>query len=176
MKLIVWLGNPGKEYASTRHNVGFLFAEFLRNAWNFEDWKDSKFKGVISEGTLRWEKVILLRPMTFMNLSWESVGALINFYKIPLLDLLVLSDDIDMDFGKIRLRDKGSSGGQNGLKSITAHLGTDGFSRLKIGIGRDDRYSVADWVLSKFSEEEKKNLEDDMFPDARESIEKWLQN
>lgn len=109
-----------------------------------------------------------------MNLSGESVSALVNFYKIPLSDILVLSDDIDMDFGKIRLRDKGSSGGQNGLKSITAHLGTDEFSRLKIGIGRDDRYSVADWVLSKFTDEERKNLEKEVFVDGIKKVEEWI--
>jgi peptidyl-tRNA hydrolase, PTH1 family len=175
MKLIVWLGNPGKEYAATRHNVGFLFAEFLRNAWDFEDWKDSKFKGIISEGTLKWEKVILLRPTTFMNLSGESVSALVNFYKIPLSDILVLSDDIDMEFGKSRLRIKGSSGGQNGLKSITSHLGTDEFSRLKIWIGRDNRYTVADWVLSKFTIGELRDLEGVFFLDAMSILEKFLQ-
>lgn len=89
-----------------------------------------------------------------MNLSGESVSALVNFYKIEKEDILVLSDDIDMEFGKVRLRDKGSSGGQNGLKSIMQHLGTEEFARLKIGIGRDARYSVADWVLSKFTGEE----------------------
>lgn len=174
MKLIVWLGNPGKEYATTRHNVGFLFMDFLRNKWGFEDWKDSKFKGVISEGILGWEKIILLKPTTYMNLSGESVVPLMNFYKIPRENILVLSDDIDMDFGKIRLREKGSSGGQNGLKSIITLLGTDEFARLKIGIGRDNRYNVADWVLSKFNDEELKNLNKKIFIDACENIDKYL--
>ncbi|MDD5197652.1 MAG: aminoacyl-tRNA hydrolase [Candidatus Gracilibacteria bacterium] len=176
MKLIVGLGNPGKEYANTRHNVGFLFVEYLRDKWGFEDWKDSKFKGIISEGAIKGEKVILLKPMTYMNLSGESVISLVNFYKIPRENILVLSDDIDMDFGKIRLREKGSSGGQNGLKSIAALLGTEEFARLKIGIGRDDRYDVADWVLSKFSSEEKKNLQEAVFEEACESVEKWTGN
>lgn len=109
-----------------------------------------------------------------MNLSGESVSAIVNFYKIPLSDILVISDDIDMDFGKIRLRDQGSSGGQNGLKSIALHLGTEEFSRLKIGIGRDERYSVSDWVLSKFQEEEKKILEEDIFIESDILTEKWL--
>ncbi|MDD2891560.1 MAG: aminoacyl-tRNA hydrolase [Candidatus Gracilibacteria bacterium] len=174
MKLIVGLGNPGKEYATTRHNVGFLFMDFLRNKWGFEDWKDSKFKGVISEGILGGEKIILLKPTTYMNLSGESVVPLMNFYKIPRENILVLSDDIDMDFGKIRLREKGSSGGQNGLKSIITLLGTDEFARLKIGIGRDNRYNVADWVLSKFNDEELKNLNKKIFIDACENIDKYL--
>lgn len=174
MKLIVWLGNPGKEYTTTRHNVGFLFVEYLREKWGFEDWKDSKFKGVISEGIFRWEKIILLKPTTYMNLSGESVVPLMNFYKIPRDDILVFSDDIDMDFGKIRLREKGSSGGQNGLKSIITLLGSDEFSRLKIGIGRDDRYAVADWVLSKFSGEELERLEKEVFMEVRKKVEGWM--
>lgn len=174
MKLIVWLGNPWKEYANTRHNVGFLFADFLRNSWGFEDWKDSKFKGVISEGTLKWEKIILLKPTTFMNLSGESVSALVNFYKIPLGNILVLSDDIDMDFWKIRFREKWSSGGQNGLKSIAQNLWTEEFARQKIGIGRDDRYSVSDWVLSKFTSEEGDCLNKEVFIEAILSVEKWV--
>lgn len=113
--------------------------------------------------------------MTFMNLSGESASALVNFYKIPLSDILVLSDDIDMDFGKVRIRDNGSSGGQNGLKSILEQLGTEEFARLKIGIGRDDRYNVADWVLSKFSDEEKQNLQQKIFVKAYIDIEKWLE-
>jgi peptidyl-tRNA hydrolase, PTH1 family len=159
MKLIVGLGNPGPEYKLTRHNVGFLFVDSLREAWNFEDWKDSKFKGVISEGIRNGEKTILLKPRTYMNLSGESVAAIVGFYKIPLENILIISDDIDMGFGKIRFRDQGSSGGQNGLKSIATQLGTEEFKRIKIGVGRDDRFSVSDWVLSKWKEDEIKELE-----------------
>jgi len=109
-----------------------------------------------------------------MNLSGESVVAIANFYKIPKESILVLSDDIDMDFGKIRLRDKGSSGGQNGLKSIASSLGTEEFARLKIGIGRDDRYGVADWVLSKFSGEEIEKLRKEVFVEGCGKVEGWL--
>lgn len=122
---------------------------------------------------MKGEKTILLKPLTFMNLSGESVAAIMNFYKIPRENILIISDDIDMDFGKIRLREKGSSGGQNGLKSIAEHLGTEEFARLKIGVGRDDRYNVADWVLSKFTDEEKKNLEKEVFMEGAGSVEKW---
>lgn len=174
MKLIVWLGNPGKEYASTRHNVGFLFVDFLREQYGFESWKDSKFKGMISEWTHNSEKIILLKPTTFMNLSGESVATLMNFYKINREDILVISDDIDMDFGRVRFRDKGSSGWQNGLKSIISHLGSDEFARIKIGIGRDDRYAVADWVLSKFTPTETKNLQEEVFVEAGNLVEKWI--
>lgn len=106
MKLIVGLGNPGKEYEQTRHNAGFLFVDSLREAWGFEDWKDSKFKGIISEGIRNGEKIILLKPTTYMNLSGESVSGVVNFYKIPRENILVIFDDLDMEFGKIRFRDK----------------------------------------------------------------------
>ena len=109
-----------------------------------------------------------------MNLSGEAVSSLANFYKIPTENLLVISDDIDMEFGKVRYRTKGSSGGQNGLKSIVQHLGTEEFSRIKIGIGRDSRYSVADWVLSKFQVEETKLLTEEIFPKVEEEAIKFL--
>ncbi len=109
-----------------------------------------------------------------MNLSGESVSALVSFYKIPLGNILVLSDDIDMDFWKIRFREKWSSGGQNGLKSIAQNLWTEEFARQKIGIGRDDRFSVSDWVLSKFTSEEKKSLEQNIFIESNILVEKWL--
>ncbi|MCB9805223.1 aminoacyl-tRNA hydrolase [Candidatus Peribacteria bacterium] len=106
--------------------------------------------------------MLLLKPLTYMNLSGESVVSLLGFYKIDPQDMLVLSDDIDMDFGKIRLRNTGSSGGQNGLKSIEKLLGTQNFTRLKIGIGRHEKYSVSDWVLSRFTQDELKSIEGDI--------------
>ena len=110
-----------------------------------------------------------------MNNSGESAAAFVNFYKIPLSDIIVISDDIDMNFGKVRIRDNGSSGGQNGLKSIAMYFGTSDFSRLKIGIGRDDRYDVSEWVLSRFMDEELKNLREAIFPEVRLGLEKWLE-
>ena len=110
MFLVVGLGNPGLEYKNTRHNVGFLAVDALRETWNFPDFSDSKHKGVISEGIRDGEKIILLKPVTYMNLSGESVASLANFYKIPIENILVISDDIDMEFGKVRHRTKGSSG------------------------------------------------------------------
>ncbi len=107
MKLIVGLGNPGPEYSHTRHNVGFLMIEALRLEWGFEDWKDSRFFGVISEGNISGEKVILLKPTTYMNRSGQSISSVVQFYKLdPKNDLLVISDDIDMEFGKVRFREK----------------------------------------------------------------------
>lgn len=170
MFLVVGLGNPGVEYKNTRHNVGFLAVDALREVWNFPDFSDSKHKGVISEGIRDGEKIMLLKPVTYMNLSGESVASLANFYKIPLENILVISDDIDMEFGKVRYRAKGSSGGQNGLKSIATHLGTEAFARIKIGIGRDVRYNTADWVLSKFSKEELEILQKEVFPKVEETL------
>jgi PTH1 family peptidyl-tRNA hydrolase len=176
MKCIVGLGNPGSEYRSTRHNVGFLFADFFRDAEGFSDFEDApKFHGLVANGTVKGEKVALLRPLTYMNLSGQSVAALVNFYKLdPAKDLLVVSDDIDMEFGKVRFREKGSSGGQNGLKSIAASLGTENFARIKIGIGRDAKFDTADWVLSKFRAEELAELSERVFPEASEKIVAWL--
>lgn len=159
MKCIVGLGNPGKEYQKTRHNAGFLAIDFLRNELNFPEFEASKHFGVVSEGMIQGERIFLLKPATYMNVSGKSVGSLLAFYKIPPENLLVLSDDIDQDFGKIRFREKGSSGGQNGIKSIIETLGTETFSRIKIGIGRDNRFEVSDWVLSPFTKQELEELE-----------------
>lgn len=171
MYLIVWLGNPWSEYRQTRHNVGFLFLDYLREKLGFEDFKDSKFKLLISEGTFAGEKTILLKPLTYMNLSGESVADLINFYKIPPENFIVIYDDMDLEeFGKIRFRDKGQSGGHNGIKSITKCLGTEEFKRIKIGIGKK-QFDAANWVLSKFSKEELENLIIDVFPKVQETLE-----
>jgi len=136
MKLIVGLGNPGLEYRQTRHNVGFrvldIFAEHMR--WR---WSEQRSRAILASGTVGAEKVVLLKPLTYMNLSGEAVGALVRWYKLPsLADLLVVCDDLDLPVGKVRLRPKGSSGGQKGLESIIHHLHTDDFPRLRIGIGR----------------------------------------
>ncbi|MDD2693758.1 MAG: aminoacyl-tRNA hydrolase [Candidatus Gracilibacteria bacterium] len=175
MKCIVGLGNPGKEYVNTRHNVGFFMVDQIRTSFGFDDWQDSKFHGVIATGMLGQEKAFLLKPTTFMNLSGQGVASLVNFYKLnPKTDILVISDDIDMEFGKVRFRAKGSHGGQNGLRSIIEQLGTDEFARIKIGIGRDERYSVSDWVLSQFQKDEKEVLATEVFSKVESSINEWL--
>lgn len=174
MKIIVWLGNPGKEYENTRHNVGFLMTEYFREAWSFGEWEETKFKWLISRKA--WSDIVLFRPMTYMNLSGEALSSIVNFYKIdPKNDIIVISDDIDMEFGKVRKREKWSHGGQNGLKDIIAKLGTDEFTRIKIGIGRDPRFTVSDWVLSRFSWEERATLEKEIFQSVSEIIESWIQ-
>ena len=130
---------------------------------------------MISEGKIGHEKILLLKPTTYMNLSGQSVASLVNFYKLdPKTDILVISDDIDMEFGKVRFRAKGSHGGQNGLRSIIGHLGMDEFARIKIGIGRDERYSVSDWVLSQFQKDEKEVLATEVFSKVKNSLNEWL--
>ena len=149
MRLIVGLGNPGKPYENTRHNVGFLFMEYLREVWGFPEFRDSPFRGLVSEGVYRGERTVLLKPMTYMNISGESATALLRYYHIPLTDCLVVSDDVTMAFGRVRYRDSGSAGGHNGLKSLIHHLGED-FARIKIGIGRDECMPLDAWVLGRF--------------------------
>ena len=128
-----------------------------------------------SEGVIEGGKIILLKPTTFMNLSGESVGNVLHFYKLdPSQDMLILSDDIDMEFAKVRYRNVWSHGGQNGIRSIIEHLGSDQFSRIKIGIGRDDRYSVSDWVLSRFTNEEQKILQSEVFSRVEQQIREWI--
>jgi peptidyl-tRNA hydrolase, PTH1 family len=156
MKVIVWLGNPGKKYENTRHNVGYMMVDLLQKKWGGSEWEESRFSGMISEWkTDTGESIILLKPTTFMNLSGDAVASIVNYYKLdPSADLIVISDDIDMEFGKVRKREKWSHGGQNGLRDIITKLWSDQFTRIKIGIGRDDRYDVSDWVLSKLTLDE----------------------
>jgi len=154
MKLIVWLWNPWKQYEKTRHNVWFIFLNKLAYEKNFSDFKlESKFKWEISEWRLEWEKTILLKPQTYMNLSWESLRKIVDFYKIDLEDIVIIYDDKDMDFWKIRFRETWSAWGHNWIKSIISHFGKD-FKRVKIWIWYDNKYDVSDWVLWKFNEEE----------------------
>ena len=153
MKLIVGLGNPGSQYRDTRHNAGFMLIDRLANGLGISV-EQSKFKGIFGEGVYQGEKVILLKPMTYMNLSGEAVRAVIDWYKIDHGDIIVAYDDMDIDIGKIKFRPKGSAGGHNGIKSLIAHLGTEQFARCKIGIGRPLGREVVSHVLSKFSGEE----------------------
>lgn len=153
--LIVGLGNPGEKYAFTRHNAGFLCLDLLADKENTKINK-IKFKGVLGEAAIGGHRCILLKPQTFMNNSGESVRAAADFYKIPPEHVLVIFDDISLPCGKLRIRRKGSAGGHNGIKSITAHLGSDAFPRIKLGVGEkpDPRWDLADWVLSNFQKEE----------------------
>ena len=157
--LIVGLGNPGPEYEKTRHNVGFRAVDLLAREAGVEIDR-SKFRALTRQTTLAGKKVLLLKPQTFMNLSGEAVHLAAMFYKIPISNIVILSDDISLPVGKIRIRPEGSAGGHNGLKSIISHLGTQDFPRVKIGVGAKPHpdFDLADWVLSSFSVEEEKAL------------------
>lgn len=154
MKIIVGLGNPTREYAGTRHNVGFSVIYNISDAYNIPV-ETKKHKALIGKGVIEGEKVVLAMPQTYMNLSGESVRELMDFYKCDLSDLIVIYDDISLDVGKLRIRSKGSAGGHNGIKNIIAHLGTQEFARIKIGVGeKPAKMDLADYVLGHFSKEE----------------------
>ena len=164
MKLIVGLGNPGREYELTRHNIGFMAIDELAKRWNIS-LNEQKFKGVFGAGFVNGEKVILLKPLTYMNLSGESIRPRMDYYKIDVEDFVVLYDDLDIPVGKLRLRMKGSAGGHNGVKSTISHLGTQEFQRIRMGIDRPKNgMKVVDYVLGRFTSEE--------IPDVNHSIEK----
>ncbi len=153
MKLIVGLGNIGKEYENTRHNMGFMLVDRYLQYKNITDKFKEKFNAMYIETTINNEKVIFIKPTTYMNNSGMAVRAFLDFYKLDVQDILVISDDLDLDLGKFRLRRNGSSGGHNGLKSIISHLNSDDFKRLRIGIS-NDKDDVINYVLSKFSKKE----------------------
>ena len=160
MYLIVGLGNPGREYEHTRHNAGFDAIDVLAGKLG-ADVKEKKHKGLCGKGMIAGEKVILLKPQTFMNLSGESVRAAADFYKIDAEHMIVLYDDIDLDVGKLRVRAKGSAGGHNGIKNIIAHMGTQEFPRVRIGVGaKPDRMDLADYVLGRFAQEVRPEMEE----------------
>lgn len=159
--VIVGLGNPGKAYAKTRHNAGFMALDVLAEKFGTGEWKSmSKFKGDGLEARIGIVPVLLLKPHTFMNLSGESVRALVDFYKLdPTQNILVLCDDIDLPLGTPRLRKSGSAGTHNGLKSIIEHIG-EGFPRLRLGIGpKPEKVDLANWVVSAFSDDERKVMD-----------------
>ncbi len=151
-------GNPGKPYQDTRHNVGFMALDQLAEKWNIA-FKESKFKGWLGEGQIAGQKVLLLKPATYMNLSGESLRALMDFYKLATSDLIVVYDDMDTQLGQIRLRRQGGAGGHNGIKSIIQHLGTQEFDRIRIGISKPEPgFGFADYVLASFAKKEREPL------------------
>jgi len=175
LHLIVGLGNPGAEYAQTRHNAGFTLVERLAARWK-ADWKNERRFGVrIARSNLDGRRVLLCQPQTFMNLSGEAVGALKNFYQLqPQSELLVAMDDADLPLGEIRLRAGGGSGGHHGLESIEQHLGTNDFARLRLGIGRaDGAREITDHVLGRFDAGEAALLEK-VLGRAADQVECWL--
>ena len=160
MYLVAGLGNPGKEYENTRHNVGFECIDLLAEKYDIV-MAGNEQKAIVGKGYIDGTKVILAKPQTYMNLSGESIEAICEYYKIdPQEELIVLSDDIALDTGRIRIRKKGSAGGHNGLKNIIACTGTQDFKRVRIGVGEKPKnYDLADWVLGHFSKEEKEQVE-----------------
>lgn len=156
MKLVVGLGNPGLKYKKTKHNVGFMCLDEYAKSNKLTFKKDNKFKGEwLKEGNL-----VLLKPHTFMNLSGESIRKMIDFYDIDIEDVLIIYDDLDLPLGKIRIREKGSAGGHNGIKSVISHLKTQEFKRIRVGIEKNPLIETKNYVLGKFSKEEKAQITD----------------
>ncbi len=158
--LVVGLGNPDRKYENTRHNAGFMMIDYLSDKFGARV-NRVKFKSTVGEGRIGSHKVLFMKPSTYMNNSGEAVVEAMNFYKIPAENVVILLDDINLDVGKMRIRLKGSDGGQNGMKNIIYLSGSDKFPRVKIGIGNkpNPNYDLAAWVLSKFSDDEIKALE-----------------
>lgn len=169
MIIIAGLGNPGKEYENTRHNAGFMTIDKLAESFGI-DVSEKKHKALIGKGVIEGQKVILAKPQTFMNSSGESLRELTDYYKPDIAtEVIVIYDDITLDVGSIRVRKHGSAGGHNGMKSIIAHLGTEEFARIRVGIGeKPPKMDLADWVLGHFSKEDKETLEKGL-EDARDA-------
>lgn len=170
MFVIVGLGNPGKKYENTRHNAGFLAIDALADKYGISI-SEKKHKALCGSGVIEGNKVVLVKPQTFMNLSGESVRSIMDFYKIdPEEDMLVIYDDISLAPGNIRIRKKGSAGGHNGIKSIIAHAGTQNFMRVKVGVGeKPSGWDLADYVLGHFTDEDNVKLKEIM-PDIIQAV------
>ncbi len=170
MFVVIGLGNPGKDYSKTRHNVGFDTIDLLGDRNNIQINK-IKFKSVVGEGFIHGEKVLLVKPQTYMNNSGEAIREIYNFYKLPIENMIVIVDDIDIGFSQIRIKRKGSAGSHNGLKSIISLLKDDGFPRIKIGIGKKNQgEDLANFVLNRFPKEERKDIEESILR-AAEAVE-----
>lgn len=159
MYVIVGLGNPGKQYENTRHNIGFITIDYLADELGISV-NRIKHKALTGEGRIGREKVLLVKPQTYMNLSGESVREIMEYYKVDIENLIVIYDDIDIAKGSVRIRKKGSAGTHNGMRSIIRLLGDDGFPRVRIGIGKDDRIPLVDYVIGGFRKDEVGIMED----------------
>ena len=159
-KLVVGLGNPGSKYHETRHNVGFMAIDLMAKELGLTFSEEKTFKAEVASTFLNGEKVYFVKPTTFMNLSGLAVRALLAYYNIPMEDFIVIYDDLDMEVGKLRFRQKGSAGGHNGIKSLISHIGTENFPRFRVGIGRPlPQWTVIDHVLAPFSEESQEKVQ-----------------
>ncbi len=172
MKMIVGLGNIGSKYAQTRHNVGFMIVDEVADRLN-ADFQTSKFEAEVATTFVNGEKVMLVKPSTYMNESGRAVGPLMSYYNVTPQDLLVVHDDLDLPLGKVRLKQKGSAGGHNGIKSIIAHVGDQQFKRVKVGIDHPQKMSVVDYVLGKFTPAQSGALNDAKLT-AEAAIDAWL--
>ncbi len=174
MKVVVGLGNPGPKYAGTRHNVGFEVVDYLAAGPGCPPFRE-KFEALVAELKEGDETVLLVKPLTFMNLSGRSVRAVLDFYKLPVEALLVVCDDFNLPLGKLRVRAKGSHGGQNGLRNIQDQLGTDAYTRLRIGVGQPDPGEAVDFVLSRFRPAERKAAEEAV-ANAAQAVLVWVRS
>jgi len=174
MKIIAGLGNPGKQYEETRHNLGFAVTDELARRYSVEC-NRSAFRSLFGSVVIAGEKCILLKPMTYVNLSGEAVGAAWRYFRCGLDDLMVICDDLNLPLGRLRLRRKGSSGGHKGLRSVIKALGTEEFARLRIGIGNEITGDARDFVLSRFSEEEAP-VAQEAVSRAADAVEMWVEH
>ncbi len=174
MKLIVGLGNPGRSYADTRHNVGFRVVDELARRWGLS-LTQRKFNGVTADGRRGEQRVLLLKPTTYMNLSGRSIGEAVTFYKVALHDLLLVTDDLALPLGRLRLRARGSAGGHKGLVSTIRALGSEDFARLRVGIGSAEREDAVNYVLGPFTPAEEEIIGPSISR-AADAVEYWLEN
>ena len=174
MKVVVGLGNPGPKYAGTRHNVGFEVVDYLAKGPGCSAFRE-KFEAFVAELKEGDETVLLIKPLTFMNLSGRAVRAVLDFYKLPVEQLLVVCDDFNLPLGKLRVRAKGSHGGQNGLRNIQEQLGTDAYARLRIGVGQPDPGEAVDFVLSRFKPGERAGAEEAVAT-AAQAVLVWIRS
>lgn len=168
MKLLVGLGNPGPKYETTRHNAGFLLLDQLAEEFKI-DWSGEKFHAQVGKGTVYEQPCILIKPMTFMNLSGQSVGQFLKYFKLPLADMIVVHDDIDVPSSKVKARIGGGHGGHNGIRNIIDMCGSPDFHRIKVGVGKppsDDEKEVVDWVLESFTDEELLSIQGSVYQDV----------
>ena len=175
--IVVGLGNPGAQYARTRHNAGFETLEVLSRRWGVEINK-KKLNGLVAETTYNGHRVVLVLPQTFMNASGECVQPILQWYKAPLTNLLVIYDDIDLPLGKLRVRKSGSAGTHNGMRSILGSLGNQqGFPRVRVGVGaKPEGWDLADWVLSTYRQKEDREEMEKTFARAADCVEDWIKN
>ena len=173
MKAVIGLGNPGRDYAGTRHNIGFDTITALTDKYNLR-LSEKRFKGLCGDGIIAGQRVIFVQPQTYMNLSGECVRAVTDFYKLEPEDIIIICDDINLDVGRLRIRKKGSAGGHNGLKNIILHLGTDEFPRIRVGVGaKTEGQDLVKHVLGRFGNEEEEVIRE-AIKNAASAVEEWL--